>query len=129
VINGPSTRTLETLGRPIDDLVASACKHGVVGIRRRRDVVRRCSRCGDKWTVPGALAVAPRVSRRQRGVSARDQLGFRGVNTNAAASMQLDLAKQRGAGLDARMEMVSSMRTCPGCGVVGSFTETPAPRL
>jgi hypothetical protein len=78
--------------------------------------------------VPGALAVAPRVSRRLRGVSVRDQLGFRGVNTNAAASMQLDLAKQRGAGLDARMETVSAMRTCPGCGGVGSFTETPAPR-
>ncbi|HEV7720488.1 MAG TPA: hypothetical protein VGO60_04360 [Iamia sp.] len=101
---------------------------GGVRIRRRRDVERRCVRCGDRWFVPGALAAPHRVSKWQRGISAPDHLGFRGMTTNATASMQLDLAKPRAARLDAQMEVISALATCPGCGGVGTYVEQPVPR-
>jgi hypothetical protein len=99
-----------------------------MGIGRRRSVERTCTSCSETWTVPGALAQAPRVSRRQRGVALRDQRAFRGMDSNAATAMQIELARQRSAALDARMELVSAMRSCPGCGAVGVFTETKGPR-
>ena len=97
-------------------------------IRRRRDVVRRCVRCGETWTVPGALAAPPRVSKWQRGISLPEHNGFQGMTTNASASMQLDLARQRSDRLDATLGTVSAMSTCPGCGGVGTFVEQALPR-
>jgi hypothetical protein len=91
-------------------------------------VVRHCIRCGDTWAVPRALASQARVSKWQRGVSAPDHLGFRGMTTNASASMQLDMAKAKSARFDARMTTVAVMNECPGCGAVGTYVETRAPR-
>lgn len=85
-------------------------------------------RCGEAWTVPGALAAPPRVSKWQRGISLPEHNGFQGMTTNAAASMQLDLARQRSDRLDATLGTVTAMSTCPGCGAVGTFVERPLPR-
>lgn len=82
-------------------------------------------RCGDTWIVPHALARGPRASRRGRGISRPDHLGF-GMTTNASASMQLDLAKQRGDRLDATLSTVSVMGTCLGCGGVDTYVERRA---
>jgi hypothetical protein len=95
---------------------------------RRRDVVRRCTRCGDTWTVPRKLAAPARLSKWQRGVPVPDHMSWRGMTTNASAAMQLDLAKARGARVDADLINVAGMQECPGCGAVATYVEEPAPR-
>jgi ribosomal protein S27AE len=95
---------------------------------RRRDVRRTCLRCGTVWIVSHALAKAPRASKWQRGVSAPDRLGFRGMDTNAGTAMQLDMAKVRSAHLDHTLSVVSAMDECPSCGALGVFTEERVPR-
>lgn len=95
---------------------------------RRRDVLRRCVRCGDTWTVPGALASPRRPSKWQRGISLPDRNAFQGMTTNAAASMQLEMAARRGARLDSELETVSALSICPGCGGVGTYVEQRVPR-
>ncbi len=50
------------------------------------------------------------------------------MTTNASAAMQLDLAKARGARVDADVVNVAGMQECPGCGAVATYVEEPAPR-
>lgn len=101
---------------------------GSVRFRRRRDVVRRCVRCGETWTVPGALARPPRVSKWQRGISLPEHNTYGGMTTNATASYRLEEARRRSDRLDTELGTVSAFGTCPACGAVGAYVETPAPR-
>lgn len=91
-------------------------------------MVRRCLRCGESWTVPGALASSRRASRWQRGVSAPDHLGLQGMTTNAAAAMRIEMAKAKGSRLDAELATTSLLAECPGCGAVGTYAERRLPR-
>ncbi len=89
---------------------------GDVGMFHRRDIMRRCLRCGYEWRVPRALAKRYRPSKWRVGIAPADHYGMRGAQFDESIRYQLDSAKTRSGEAMEQMALTDSLRQCSRCG-------------
>lgn len=93
-------------------------------------MIRKCLRCGEQWHVPAALVGRRRTRDLQPGgISVADYLGTKGIQTNAMASILLDMANGKEKPRRASSDTAEEMSVCPNCGAVGVVSDRPVPRL